>query len=203
MLKDPPICGLGDVCIHLCGPPGPPPGHWARTASTRAAETCSRGVARAPGSVPGGSHPVAYTRYTPGIHPAYTRRTPGVHPAYTRHTPGVHPANTRSTWRTPGAHPGGAQGLSPGYVCGPRPRSRPQHTLAAPGRHIPGPGTAPEGLGNGQGWPIKRETNGLLRRCVPLGRGGAEVNAVCGDFGCRLPQGQSCATAPWELSAYG
>ena len=156
MLKDPPLCGLGDVCIHLCGPPGPPTGHWARTASTRAAETCSRGVARAPGSVLGGSHPVAHARYTPGIHPAYTRRTPGVHPAYTRHTPGIHPACTRDT---PGAHPGGSHGISPGYVREPRRGSRPQ------GRHRTPRGGAGPPRGAAEGRPPTVFPQDMRRVC--------------------------------------
>ena len=94
--------------MHLSGPPESPLACGACPASTRAAATCSWGVAQAPGSVHDGSYPVAYTRHTPGIHPAYTRRTPGVHPAYTRHAPGMHPGHTR---RTPGRLPWHLPGL--------------------------------------------------------------------------------------------
>ena len=43
----------------------------------------------------------AFTRRSPGVHPAFIRRSPGVHPAFTRRrspgrSPGVHPAFSRA-----------------------------------------------------------------------------------------------------------
>ena len=170
------MCPVGRVHAPL-RPPKSPLSCWAHAASTRAAETCSRGVARAPGSVPSGCCPVAYTRHTPGIHPAYTRQTLGA--------PGAHPAHTRAA---PRAFPR-AMYAGPGLVHARSTRLRPPGgTFPARERPRKGWGTARDGRSNGK---QTASCGGVF----PSGEA-ERKSTLCGDFGCRLPAGQSCATAP-------
>ena len=204
--RPPIMCPLGRVHAPL-RPPESPLSCWAHAASTRAAETCSRGVARAPGSVPSGCCPVAYTRHTPGIHPAYTRHTPGVHPAYTRHTPGIHPAYTRQTPGAPGAHPAHTRAA---------PRAFPRAMYAGPGlvharstRLRPPGGTFPARERPRKGWGTARDgrSNGKQTASCggvfPSGEAERKSTLCVATSAAGCPQGSPVRLPPRELSAHG